>query len=85
MQHIAPATNRIANATTKFFEQRENKYGNIQTGTGNNAPKTIVPKPSGNENKFPCMYKSCERKGKKILRILKNISYIDTGYFTRLA
>ena len=82
MQHIVPVTNRMSNATTKFFEPRDRK---IQTGTGNapkipipknpmisatgNAAKSIVSKTgSGNENKFPCMYKSCERKGKIILK-----------------
>ena len=84
MQHIVPVTNRMANATTKFFEPRDRK---IQTGTGNapkipipknptisatgNAPKSIVSKTGpGNENKFPCMYKSCERKGKIILKYI---------------
>ena len=82
MQHIVPVTNRMSNATTKIFEPRDRKIqtgtGNAPkipipknpmiSATGN-AAKSIVSKTgSGNENKFPCMYKSCERKGKIILK-----------------
>ena len=74
----------MANATTKFFEPRDRKIqtgtGNAPkipipknstiSATGN-APKSIVSKTGpGNENKFPCMYKSCERKGKIILKYI---------------
>ena len=83
MQHIVPAANRISNATRTSTERDRN----VQ-----NAPKPI--KPPGNENKFPCMYKSCERKGKEIhdlkkyfLIKLNTIGYtiILYGYFSRFS
>ena len=66
---LVEENNLEQNEEINFIEAEEKDAGkntnkNVEK---DKTPKTILSKPSGNENKFPCMYKSCERKGKKFI------------------